>query len=221
MEPSSDPLAIRVYLVDDHAVVRAGLREVISAAPDLTVVGDAATARTATEQMIALRPDVALVDVRLPDGSGIDVARHVRSSVPSIRCLMFTAFDGEDAFLKSSLAGAAGYLTKDTEPDEVVRAVRRVAGGEMLIDVATLDALRNRALTSGTFTGLFEVLTAHERRILDRVAEGWTNQEIADHLGLAEKTVRNYVSVILGKVGVRNRTQLAVYVAEVMARANG
>jgi two-component system, NarL family, response regulator DevR len=211
--------AIRVYVVDDHGVVRAGLRQVVAGAAGIEVVGEAARARGAAEDIIACDVDVVLVDVRLPDGSGIDIARHVRSLDPRIRCIMFTAFRDEDAFLRSVVAGAHGYLAKDAEPEEVVSAIRRVARGESLIDRVTLDELRRRELPAEAFTGLFDALSPHERRIVDLVAEGWTNREIADRLQLAEKTIRNYVSTILGKVGVRNRTQLAVYVAEVMARA--
>lgn len=211
---------IRVFVVDDHGIVRAGLRQVFAAADGITVVGEAARASGAAEAMVAAQTDLAIVDVRLPDGSGIDVARHVRSLAPRIRCVMFTAFAGEDAFLKSALAGAAGYLHKAADPHEVIDAVRRAAAGESLIDPAMLDELRQRELPAGAFSGLFEALSPHERRILQHVAEGHTNREIAERLNLAEKTIRNYVSTILGKVGVRNRTQLAVYVAEVMARAN-
>jgi two-component system, NarL family, response regulator DevR len=211
---------VRVFVVDDHGIVRAGLRQVLASADGITVVGEAATARGAAEAIIAAQTDLAIIDVRLPDGSGIDVARHVRSLAPRIRCVMFTAFAGEDAFLKSALAGAAGYLPKDADPHQVIDAVRRAAAGESLIDPAMLDELRQRELPAGAFNGLFEPLSPQERRILQYVAEGHTNREIAERLHLAEKTIRNYVSTILGKVGVRNRTQLAVYVAEVMARAS-
>jgi two-component system, NarL family, response regulator DevR len=212
---------VRVFVVDDHGVVRAGLRQVLSDVPDIEVVGEAASAREGTEAILRSLPDVAIIDVRLPDGSGIDMARHIRSSSPEIRCIMFTAFTGEDAFLRSIVAGACGYLAKDADPQEVVSAVRRAAAGESLIDPSMLDELRRRQLPAEAFTGLFEALTPHELRILELVAEGRTNREIAARLNLAEKTIRNYVSTILGKVGVRNRTQLAVYVAEVMARAAG
>jgi two-component system, NarL family, response regulator DevR len=210
---------IRVFVVDDHGVVRAGLRQVVNAVAGIEVVGEAARARGAAEDIVETGAEVVLVDVRLPDGSGIDIARHVRSLDPRIRCIMFTAFRDEDAFLRSVVAGAHGYLAKEAEPEEVVRAIRRVARGESLIDRAMLDELRRRELPAGAFNGLFEALSPHERRIIDLVAEGWTNREIANRLQLAEKTIRNSVSTILGKVGVRNRTQLAVYVAEVMARS--
>lgn len=212
---------IRVFLLDDHGVVRAGLRQVLAGESEIEVVGEAATARDGVAGLLRTLPDVAIIDVRLPDGSGIDVARYVRSAVPEIHCVMFTAFSGEDAFLKAVMAGALGYLSKDAEPPQVINAVRRAAVGESLIDAASLDALRNRQLPAEAFNGLFEALTPHERRILEYVAEGHTNREIAERLHLAEKTIRNYVSAILGKVGVRNRTQLAVYVAQVMTRSWG
>jgi two-component system, NarL family, response regulator DevR len=212
---------IRVFVLDDHGVVREGLRQVLSTDPGIEMVGEAATARAGTDGLLETLPDVAIIDVRLPDGSGIDVARHVRSVAPDIGCVMFTAFAGEDAFLKSVMAGALGYISKDAEPSEVLDAVHRAAAGESLIDADLLDELRGRELPAEAFNGLFEALSPHERRILDLVTEGQTNREIADHLHLAEKTIRNYVSTILGKVGVRNRTQLAVYVAQVMARTRG
>jgi two-component system, NarL family, response regulator DevR len=217
-EPTDPPERIRVFIVDDHRVVREGVRQVLSTDPAIEVVGEAATAREASEGLLATVPDVAIIDVRLPDGSGIDVARHVKSAAPSIHCVMFTAFTGEDAFLKSVMAGALGYISKDADSPQVLEAVHEAAAGRSLIDAATLNELRERELPAEAFVGLFEALTPHERRILELVTEGQTNREIAERLHLAEKTIRNYVSTILGKVGVRNRTQLAVYVAQVMTR---
>jgi two-component system, NarL family, response regulator DevR len=212
---------VRVFVLDDHAVVRVGLARVLATAPDLAVVGEAARVRGVVEAILRSRADVVLVDVRLPDGSGIDVARRVRSVAPAIRCLVFTAFADEDAFVKAALAGASGYLPKDAESDQVIDAVRRAAAGESLVDPAVLDELRRRAVPAPAMQALFALLSPHERRILDLVAAGHTNGEIAGRLDLAEKTIRNYVSTILGKVGVRNRTELAVHVANVMARADG
>lgn len=204
---------IRVFVVDDHDVVREGLRLVIDGDPDLEVVGDAATASAAIAGILELEPDVALVDVRLLDGSGIEVVRHVRSSRPTVRCLMFTSFADETAFLQSVVAGAAGYLTKDASRQVVTSAIHRVAAGESLIDRTMLDDLRGRSDLEPVTDDLLAQLTPHERRILGLITEGHTNREIAQQLHLSEKTIRNYVSNILGKVGMKNRTQLAVHVA--------
>lgn len=202
-----------MYLLDDHEVLREGVRQFLMSDPEIEVVGEAASAEQAVAEIIDLVPNVAILDVRLPDGSGVEVARHVRSVAPSVRCVIFTAFSEEDAFLKSVLAGAVGYLIKTANGSEVRSAVRRAAAGESLIDEGMLDRLRNRALPEETFRGVLGELTPHERRILRMVADGLTNREIAERLHLAEKTIRNTVSGILGKVGARNRTQLAVYVA--------
>jgi two-component system, NarL family, response regulator DevR len=208
---------IRVFLLDDHSVVREGLHSLLAQDPEIDVVGEAGMATEATDKLVRLLPDVAILDVRLPDGSGIDVARYLGSFAPSVSCVMFTAVSEEDAFLKSVLAGAVGYLPKDAVAEQVVDTVRRAAAGESLIDPEMLDRLRNRELPDEIFQGVLEQLTPYERRILHLVAEGHTNREIAAQLNLAEKTVRNYVSSILGKIGARNRTQLAVYVARIMA----
>jgi two-component system, NarL family, response regulator DevR len=214
----SEPFGmIRVVCVDDHDVVREGVRKLLAAAPDILVVGEAATAADGLRTITELRPDVAIVDVRLPDGSGVDLARQVRSAVETVRCLMFTAMEGQDAFLRSVLAGAVGYLPKSASADLVISSVRRAAAGESLIDRRALDELRARDQASIGVDRMLRELTPQEERILRLVAEGNTNREIADELSLAEKTIRNYVSSILGKVGMKNRTQLAVYVAQVVA----
>jgi two-component system, NarL family, response regulator DevR len=212
---------IRVFLVDDHKMICEGVRQVLSVDPEIEVVGDAGDARTATEEILRLVPDVALIDVRLPDGSGIEVARHVRNVVPAVRCVIFTAFADEDAFLKSVLAGAVGYLSKFADGPEVRSAVRRAAAGESLIDPKMVDRLRRREQPAQAFSGTLDELTPHELRILKLVAKGCTNREIAEELHLAEKTIRNGVSVILAKSGARNRTQLAVYVANQISERSG
>ena len=212
---------IRVFVVDDHDAIREGVRHMLAVDSDIEVVGEAGDARTATEEILRLAPDVALMDVRLPDGSGIEVARHVRNIVPAVRCVMFTAFSDEDAFLKSVLAGAVGYLSKVADGPEVRSAVRRAAAGESLIDEGMLDRLRRQELPAEVFSGTLAELTPHERRILKLVAQGHTNREIAAELHLAEKTIRNGVSSILGKSGARNRTQLAVYVANLVSERTG
>jgi two-component system, NarL family, response regulator DevR len=207
---------IRVFVVDDHEVVVQGLRQVLTRDAGMEVIGEAATAEEALSAIVSSGPDVAVIDVRLPDGSGVDVARDVRSAAPAVRCIMFTAYSGEDAFLRSVIAGAAGYLTKDADRRTVIDSVRRVAAGESLIDAGTLDAIRAGNAAKPDFKGLLGALSPHEQRILHLVVEGRTNREIATQLRLAEKTIRNYVSNILGKVGLRNRTQLAVYVAHLL-----
>lgn len=212
----SGAVAVRVFLVDDHEVVLQGLRQLLVSETGFEVVGEARTAQEGLEAIVAARPDVAVIDVRLPDGNGVDVARDVRSAAPSVRCIMFTAFSAEDAFLRSVIAGAAGYLTKDADRMTVIDSVRRAAAGESLIDAATLDGLRENNTANSDFKGLLGRLSPHEQRILHLVVEGQTNREIAAQMRLAEKTIRNYVSNILAKVGLRNRTQLAVYVAHLL-----
>lgn len=211
------PQPVRVVLVDDHAVVREGIRKVLRASGGFEVVGEAGTAADALRQVEATQPDVAVVDVRLPDGDGIEVVREIRSRHPEIRCIIFTSFADEQAFFHSAMAGAAGFLIKDAPTDHIVDAVRRVAAGEKLLDEGLIDDLRRRARTLPPEDQFLADLTPQERRILALVTDGLTNREIADELTLAEKTVRNYVSNILGKLGMKNRTQLAAYVAERIA----
>jgi two-component system, NarL family, response regulator DevR len=208
--------SVRIFLVDDHEVVLQGLRQVLKSEPGFDVVGEASTAQAGLDAILDVVPDVAVIDVRLPDGNGVDVARDVRSAAPSVRCVMFTAFSAEDAFLRSVIAGAAGYLTKDADRHTVLDTIRRVAAGESLIDPSTLDGIRKHNAATPDFKGLLGRLSPHEQRILRLVVDGQTNREIAVQMRLAEKTIRNYVSNILGKVGLRNRTQLAVYVAHLL-----
>jgi two-component system, NarL family, response regulator DevR len=209
--------AVRVFLLDDHEVLRDGLRQRLSLDAHIEVVGEAGTVADGTAGIIDVRPDVAIIDVGLPDGNGVEVARHVRSRVPSVRCIMFTAATDEESFLKSVLAGAFGYVRKEAPGEELVDAVRRVAAGEFLIDRSTLDRLRRPEEPAVDIDWFLADLTPHERRILNLIGEGLTNREIAGRLDLAEKTIRNAVSVILSKLGARNRTQLAVYLARLLA----
>jgi two-component system, NarL family, response regulator DevR len=207
-----------VYLLDDHEIVRRGLRELLEFEPDMEVVGESGSAREAARRIPALRPDVALLDARLPDGSGIDVCRHVRSVDPGIAALVVTSFDDDDALAGAILAGAAGYVLKDVRGHDLVRSIRRVAVGESLIDDAGRRRVRDRWADAGTGDPRLRSLTPQERRILEHVADGLTNRQIGDALHLAEKTVKNYVTSILGKLGMQRRTQAAVYVATLPGR---
>ncbi|HEX2805241.1 MAG TPA: response regulator transcription factor [Kineosporiaceae bacterium] len=205
---------IRVYLVDDHEVVRRGLRELLEARPGIEVVGESGTAAQAIRRIPALRPNVAVIDMRLPDGTGVDVCRSVRSIDPSIHTLILTSYDDADALFSAIMAGASGYFLKEVGGLELADAVRRVAAGQSLLDPAitsqVLDRLRRPPAAKAGLPGL----TDQEGRILDLIAQGFSNREIGERLFLAEKTVKNYVSSILGKLGLERRTQAAVYKIE-------
>jgi two-component system, NarL family, response regulator DevR len=203
----------RVLVVDDHEVVRQGVRKALSGVSDIDLVSEAATAAEGLRGILAARPDVALVDVRLPDGSGVELIREIHSRQPQTRCIIFTSAADDEAFFQSVVAGCAGYLVKDVSMEELVAAIRTVAAGGSLVRREVIDDLRRRARTVPIEPDLFRHLTGQEQRILRMVTQGMTNREIAAELSLAEKTVRNYVSNILGKVGMKNRTQLAAYVA--------
>lgn len=213
---------IRVFLVDDHTVVRHGVRAVLEQAGGFQVVGEAGSAAEAVPGILAAAPDLALVDIRLGDGNGIQVIREVRSGNAAIRCLVLTSFADEDAFFQSVVSGAAGYVVKDVAAGELVATLRTAATGESLIRRELLDELRAREteLSQDVEDELLADLTAQERRVLGFITDGMTNREIAHELDLAEKTIRNYVSNILAKVGMKNRTQLASYVARQMGRSS-
>lgn len=210
--PANRP--VRVYVVDDHAVVRQGIREVLIGAGGFEIAGESGSVVEALREVEALEPDVAVVDVRLPDGDGIELVREVRSRRPGTRCIILTSFADEQAFFHSVMAGAVGFLNKDAPTGEIVDAVRRVAAGQRLVNEELLDELRARARRLPPEDRFLADLTPQERRILTLVTRALTNREIAEELSLAEKTVRNYVSNILGKLGMKNRTELAAYVAE-------
>jgi DNA-binding NarL/FixJ family response regulator len=202
-----------ILVVDDHSVVRLGLVSLLSRAPGFAVAGEAARVADALQQVEALRPDIVLMDVRLPDGSGIECCRTIRQKWPETKVLMLTSYDDKDAAIAAIIAGAAGYLLKQVEPEELLRSIRLVAGGACLLDPkvtgGVLDYFRQGA---AGLTGE-EELTERERSILLLIGEGLTNREIAGRLFLSEKTVRNYVSIILAKMGMTNRTQAAAYVS--------
>ena len=199
---------IRVFLVDDHEIVRRGVADLINAEADLTVVGEASTVKQALSRIAATTPDVAVLDVRLPDGSGIDLCRDIRSAHPDVACLMLTAYDDDEASYTAVLAGAAGYVLKDIRGQGLLESIRRVANGEILVDPAVTKRVVARATTGADAAA---DLSLRERQVLDQIAAGLTNRQIAEHLGLAEKTVKNYVSGLLAKLGMERRTQAAVY----------
>lgn len=205
-------MVIRVYLLDDHEVVRRGLRELLEVEDDIEVVGESASAGEASRRIPALRPDVMVLDARLPDGSGIDVCRDVRSIDPSVAGIILTSYDDDDALRSAVLAGAVGYLLKDIRGNDLVASIRRVAAGETLLDGAVVSRLRAQWGHDVEDPRLVS-LSPQERRILEHIAEGLTNRQIGETMSLAEKTVKNYVTSVLAKMGMESRTQAAVYVA--------
>jgi len=208
----------RVFLLDDHEIVRRGLRELLEAEDDLEVVGEASTAEEALARIPAVRPDVAVLDVRLPDGNGVEVCRDIRSEHPEVQCLMLTSYADDEALFDAIMAGAAGYVLKQVRGAELVDGIRRVAAGQSLLDPSVtsrvLDRLRKAPEEDERFAGL----TEQESRILALLAEGMTNRQIAAEMFLAEKTVKNYVSNLLAKMGMQRRTEAAVYAARLAER---
>jgi two-component system response regulator DevR len=205
----------RVFLVDDHEIVRRGIAELIDRERDLEVVGEAGTVRDALGRIEATRPDVVVLDVRLPDGSGIDLCRAIRSAHPDLPCLMLTAYDDDEASVTAVLAGAAGYVLKDIRGQKLVEGIRKVAAGGSLMSAAVSARVR-AGLPQPPTSRRDESpdLTLRERQVLELIADGLTNRQIGDRLGLAEKTVKNYVSELLAKLGMERRTQAAVYAAD-------
>jgi two-component system response regulator DevR len=207
---------IRVYLLDDHEVVRRGLRELLEAEGDIEVVGESGSAVDAQHRIPALRPHVAVLDARLPDGSGIDVCREIRSVDPSIRALILTSYEDDEALFAAIMAGAAGYVLKQIKGTDLVDAVRQVADGRSLLDPAVTARVLERIRRGPEQPDELRALTDQERRILALVAEGLTNREIAARMFLAEKTVKNYVSSLLAKLGLERRTQAAVLASKLL-----
>jgi two-component system response regulator DevR len=202
---------VRVFLLDDHEIVRRGIADLLDTEPDIVVVGEAGTAAEALRRIPAVQPDVAVLDARLPDGSGIDVCRDIRSSQPSVRCLILTSYDDEDAIFAAVMAGAAGYLLKQIRGTSLVDAIRQVAAGKSLLDPSVTERLLARLRDGQPRDERLASLTEREREILNLIAEGLTNRQIGERLFLAEKTVKNYVSALLAKLGLQRRTQAAVY----------
>lgn len=201
---------IRIFLVDDHEIVRRGIAELITAEPDMEVVGEAGTAAQARARIAATRPDVALLDVRLPDGSGIDVCRDVRSDDPGVRCLILTGHDDDDALSAAVLAGASGYVLKDVRGSGLIESLRSVAAGRSLLDPALSQRVVKRMQSDRIDDPRLGSLSAREGQILSLIADGLTNRQIGSELSLAEKTVKNYVSSLLSKLGLERRTQAAI-----------
>ena len=216
MDDTSTPIS--VFLLDDHEIVRRGVRELIESEPGLTVVGEASTAEEALHRIPAVRPDVAVLDVRLPDGSGVEVCREVRSQLPGLACLMLTSFSDDDALFEAIMAGASGYVLKQIRGNDLVTAIRRVARGESLLDPSVTSKVLHRLRNPSEEDERLAKLTPQERRILDLIAEGATNRQIGNELHLAEKTVKNYVSNMLMKLGMSRRTEAAVFAVKANAQ---
>jgi len=210
---------IRVFLMDDHEVVRRGLKDLLEIEGEFEVVGEAATAAQALARVPALKPQVAVLDVRLPDGDGVTVCRELRSQMPELACLMLTSFSDDEALFDSIMAGASGYLLKQVGGMDLVGAVRTVAAGGSLIDPKLTAAVMAR-LRAGEPKDRLSALSAQERRILDLIGEGLTNRQIGERLFLAEKTVKNYVSSLLSKLGIERRVQAAVMVSEIKSTSH-
>lgn len=215
-KPGQDTSTIRVFLLDDHEIVRRGMADLLDDYPDLEVVGEAGRAAEALAAVEACSPDVAVLDVRLEDGDGVEVCRDIRSAYPEVACLMLTSFPDDRAVIDAARAGAAGYVLKRVGTDELVTAIRKVATGAQLLDSAEVR-LRMRRLRQ-TEEGLVMNLTDQEHRILELIGEGLSNRQIADEMFLAEKTVKNYISTLFVKLGMTRRTQVAALAARLDER---
>ena len=214
-----DPMALRVFLLDDHEVVRSGLRGLLEIEGDIEVVGEAGTVAEALARIPPTKPNVAVLDVRLPDGSGIEVCREIRSRWPEIACLMLTSYADDEALFAAIMAGAAGYLLKRVGSTDLVDAVRRAGAGESLLDPSLIERVLERLRKGPNEDHRLASLTPQERRILELITEGYTNRQIADAMILAEKTVKNYISNVLAKLGVERRTQAATFAARIEERS--
>jgi DNA-binding NarL/FixJ family response regulator len=206
---------ITVFLLDDHEIVRRGVHDLLEAEPDITVVGEAGTAASALARIPALRPDVAVLDVRLPDGDGVSVCRDVRSKMPEVACLMLTSYGDDEALFDAIMAGAAGYVLKQIRGTDLVGAVRTVASGKSMLDPEAASRLMKRMREQAARCDPLAGLTDQERRILELIGEGLTNRQIGEQMFLAEKTVKNYISSLFAKLGMERRTQAAAYAARI------
>jgi two-component system, NarL family, response regulator DevR len=212
-------MTTRVFLLDDHGVVRAGLRSLLEGSDDLVVVGEAATAADALARIPSTRPDVAVLDVRLPDGNGVEVCREIRSRHPQVACLMLTSYADDDALVAAVMAGASGYVLKQVRELDLVEDIRRVAAGESLLKPSFVAKVMERLQADTAEDGRLAALTPQLRRVLELVAEGKTNRQIGNELHLSEKTVKNYVSTILSTLGMERRSQAASYAARLDERS--
>jgi DNA-binding NarL/FixJ family response regulator len=206
---------VKVFLLDDHEIVRRGVRDMLEAEGDIQVIGEAGTAASALARIPALRPDVAVLDVRLPDGDGVTVCREIRSKMPEVACLMLTSFADDDALMDAVMAGAAGYVLKQIRGTDLIGAVRTVATGQSMLDPRAAGQLMARLRGQNAKQDPLAGLTPQEKRILELIGEGMTNRQIGEHLFLAEKTVKNYISGLFAKLGMERRTQAAAYAARV------
>ncbi|MRH87624.1 response regulator [Nocardia sp. SYP-A9097] len=205
---------IKVFLVDDHEIVRRGLVDLLESDPELNVIGEASDVAQALARIPALQPDVAVLDVRLPDGNGIELCRELLSRLDNLRCLILTSFTDEQAMMDAILAGASGYVVKDIKGMELAKAIKEVGSGRSLLDNRAAAALMERLRNSTRPDGPLATLTEQERKLLDLLGDGLTNRQIAERMFLAEKTVKNYVSRLLAKLGMERRTQAAVYASK-------
>ena len=212
-------MSLGVFLLDDHELVRTGLRSLLEATDDLTVVGEASTAAEALARIPATQPQVAILDVRLPDGSGVEVCREIRSRLPEIACIMLTSYADDDALFASIMAGAAGYVLKQVGGMDLVDNIRRVGAGHSLLDPSLTERVLERLREGPQEDPRLASLTPQERRILNLIADGQTNRQIAGEMYLAEKTVKNYVSNLLAKLNMDRRTQAAAYAARLDERS--
>jgi DNA-binding NarL/FixJ family response regulator len=212
---SSAQPGIKVFLLDDHEIVRRGVRDMLEAEPDITVIGEAGTAESALARIPALRPDVAVLDVRLPDGDGVTVCREIRSRMPQVACLMLTSFGDDEALFDAIMAGAAGYVLKQIRGTDLIGAVRTVARGESMLDPEAASKVMARMRDQASKADPLAGLTPQERKILELIGEGLTNRQIGERMFLAEKTVKNYVSALFAKLGMERRTQAAAYASRI------
>jgi DNA-binding NarL/FixJ family response regulator len=206
-----DSMTIRVFLLDDHELVREGVRSLLESDEDIEVVGEAATGEEAMTRIPLAKPDVAILDIRLEEGSGIEVCRDVRSYVPGLACLMLTSFDDDEALFASVMAGAAGYVLKQIKARDLIEDVKKVAGGASLMDPRAVARVVERISTPPKVNAELKALSPQEARILDLIAEGQTNRQIAEVMYLSEKTVKNYVTGLLAKLRMNSRTEAAIY----------